>query len=63
MWSLKLHRINTTSANEPNENLQRFANQVDIELEGTGTFVDADIKLDSELINTYYWEYNVLNTH
>lgn len=59
MWKLKL-RIYETSSAEFN-NLQRYADHVDVELEGTGTYVDGDIKLDHDMMKNYYREYEYLH--
>lgn len=60
MWTLKLH-CSATNPMKSYDRLQRFVGQVDIELEGTGTYVDQDIQLDRNQINNYYRKLNVNN--
>lgn len=57
LWTMQLRPI--SSAWKSYDRLQRFADQVDIDLEGTGTYVDERIKLDRNLIDKYYQKYNV----
>lgn len=50
MWTLQLNS-HTKSQTEIANNLQPFADQVDLELEGTGTYIDVGITVDRNLLN------------